>query len=55
MLSLTNITQQFGDKILYESLDLQINKGEKVGLIGQNGAGKSTLIKIMISASQNYH
>ncbi|MFR4286188.1 MAG: ABC-F family ATP-binding cassette domain-containing protein [Enterococcus italicus] len=47
MLSLTNITQQFGDKILYESLDLQINKGEKVGLIGQNGAGKSTLIKII--------
>ena len=47
MLSLTTITQQFGDKILYESLDMQINKGEKVGLIGQNGAGKSTLIKII--------
>lgn len=47
MLSLTNITQQFGDKLLYESLNLQVNKGEKVGLIGQNGAGKSTLIKII--------
>ncbi|MGY3765401.1 ABC-F family ATP-binding cassette domain-containing protein [Vagococcus vulneris] len=48
MLNLTNITQQFGDKVLYEDLNLQINKGEHVGLIGQNGAGKSTLIKIII-------
>ena len=47
MLNLINITQQFGDKILYEELNLQINKGEHVGLIGQNGAGKSTLIKII--------
>lgn len=47
MLSLVNITQQFGDKILYEALNLQVNKGEHVGLIGQNGAGKSTLIKII--------
>ena len=47
MLSLINITQQFGDKILYEELNLQVNKGEHVGLIGQNGAGKSTLIKII--------
>ncbi|KAF1303400.1 MULTISPECIES: ABC-F family ATP-binding cassette domain-containing protein [Enterococcus] len=47
MLQLTNITQQFGDKVLYEQLNLQINRGEHVGLIGQNGAGKSTLIKII--------
>ena len=47
MLKLTNISQQFGDKILYQDLNLQVNKGEHVGLIGQNGAGKSTLIKII--------
>lgn len=47
MLNLVDITQQFGDKLLYEELNLQINKGEHVGLIGQNGAGKSTLIKII--------
>ncbi|GMC02777.1 multidrug ABC transporter ATP-binding protein [Enterococcus thailandicus] len=47
ILTLTNITQQFGDKILYEDVQLQLNAGEHLGLIGQNGAGKSTLIKII--------
>lgn len=47
LLDLTNISQQFADKILYEDLNLHLNKGEHLGLIGQNGAGKSTLIKII--------
>lgn len=47
VLDLTGIAQQFGDKILYEDLELHLNKGEHLGLIGQNGAGKSTLIKII--------
>lgn len=47
MLKLSHITQQFGDKVLYEDLNLQINPGEHVGLIGHNGAGKSTLIHII--------
>ena len=47
ILTLNNITQQFGDKILYEGVDPQLNAGEHLGLIGQNGAGKSTLIKII--------
>ncbi len=47
MLNFIHIKQQFNDKILYDDLNLQINKGEHIGLIGQNGAGKSTLIKIL--------
>lgn len=47
MLTPSNLSQQFGDKILYEEVSVQINRGEKVGLIGRNGAGKSTLIKII--------
>ena len=47
LLEINNITQQFGDKILYEDLSFQLNAGEHVGVTGQNGVGKSTLIKIL--------
>ncbi|MHC5247265.1 ABC-F family ATP-binding cassette domain-containing protein [Enterococcus sp. LJL90] len=47
MLKLVDITQQFGDKVLYEKINGQINRGEHVGLVGRNGVGKSTLIKII--------
>ena len=32
---------------LFQNISLQINKGDKVGLVGKNGAGKSTLLKIL--------
>ena len=32
---------------LFQNASLQINKGDKVGLVGKNGAGKSTLLKIL--------
>lgn len=37
----------FGDKLLYKELDIRVQKGEKVGLIGRNGTGKSTLFNIV--------
>nr|WP_225877797.1 ABC transporter ATP-binding protein [Alkalibacter mobilis] len=44
-LSLKNITVAYGDKIILENLNVEINKGEFVSIIGPNGTGKSTLIK----------
>ncbi len=47
MLSLNNISFEFGSRYLYKDATWQINPGEKIGLIGANGTGKSTLLRII--------
>lgn len=46
-LSLQNISIRFREQQVLESIDLEVRKGEILGLIGPNGAGKSSLIKIL--------
>jgi ATP-binding cassette, subfamily F, member 3 len=46
MISLSNITKQYGQKVLFRSAGFQIRPGEKVGLVGPNGAGKTTIFRI---------
>lgn len=48
MLQITNLTKSFGSQLLFDSVNLKINSGEKVGLVGRNGEGKTTLLKILI-------
>ncbi len=47
MLSVNNLSLQYGSKHIFRDLSVQINKGDRVGLVGVNGTGKSTLLKIM--------
>jgi ATP-binding cassette subfamily F protein 3 len=47
VIQLLNIHQAYGEKKIYQGLDLEVEKGERTVLVGPNGAGKSTLIKIM--------
>lgn len=47
MFTLNNISKSFGDKTLFENVNLQVYPGERIGIVGSNGTGKSTLIKIM--------
>ncbi len=48
MIHLTNISKQFGPKVLYRGASIQISPGSKIGLVGPNGAGKTTLFKIIL-------
>lgn len=47
MLSLQNIEKQYGSKVLYNGVSLNINPGNRYGLIGINGAGKSVLLRLI--------
>lgn len=49
MMSLQNISKQFGEKPLFQNLSLHIGKGDRIALVGPNGAGKSTLMKIIVN------
>lgn len=44
----------FGDKQLYKELDIRVQRGEKIGLIGRNGTGKSTLFNLMTGDDKDF-
>ena len=46
------LQMSFGDKTIFESLDLLISRGDRLALIGANGTGKSTLIKLLMEQIQ---
>lgn len=47
LLSLKQLTVSFGGPNLLDKVDFQLDKGERVCLVGRNGAGKSTLMKVI--------
>ena len=47
MLSVNNLSMQFGSSILFQHVDLSFTAGNCYGIIGANGAGKSTFIRIL--------
>jgi len=54
LINLQNIGKTIGAKKLYDGLNLTIQPGEKVGLIGRNGIGKTTLFGIMAGADTDF-
>lgn len=48
MLTISGLSKSYGGRALFEDVTLQINRGERLGLVGPNGAGKSTLFQLML-------
>ena len=48
ILSAKSIAKSFGDRIILRKIDIHLNKGEMLGLLGSNGAGKSTFMNIVL-------
>ncbi len=46
------LTKRFGDRTLFEDLNLLIWRGQRVGVVGPNGAGKSTFIRMLLGKEQ---
>ena len=49
MLTASGLSKSYGGRSLFENASLQINRGDRIGLIGANGAGKSTLFSLILN------
>jgi len=48
MLTVSDVTKSFAGRVLFENVSLQVNRGDRIGLVGPNGAGKSTLFSLLL-------
>lgn len=44
-INISKVCKSFGFDLVLNNIDITVQKGEKVGLIGTNGSGKSTILK----------
>ena len=47
LLTLDSVSKQYSERLLLDQVDLMINEGDRIGLIGVNGSGKSTLLRLI--------
>src|SRR5690625_2148417 len=47
MLTLEHIAKSYGEKVLFEEINVFIEKNDRIGLYGVNGTGRATLLKII--------
>ena len=47
MITVNNVSLQFGKRVLYKDVNLKFTPGNCYGIIGANGAGKSTFLKLL--------
>ncbi|MCC7396901.1 MAG: ABC-F family ATP-binding cassette domain-containing protein [Planctomycetes bacterium] len=48
MLTLSGVSKSYGERVLFADAGLQVNRGDRIGLVGPNGAGKTTLFSLIL-------
>jgi len=52
VISLSNLSKQYGRQVLFVDASFQLNPGDKVGLVGPNGSGKTTIFRMLVGEEQ---
>ena len=52
LISLQNLGKSFGDTVVLHDINATVEKGERIGIVGENGAGKTTLLKTLCGEYQ---
>jgi ATPase subunit of ABC transporter with duplicated ATPase domains len=47
MVTVQNVTKRYGNRVLFQEINLKLDRNKRYGLIGANGAGKTTFLKIL--------
>lgn len=47
LITVSNVSKQYSERLLFEDANMLINEGDRIGLIGVNGSGKSTLLRLV--------
>lgn len=54
MIEIKNLTVKYGGRPVLDGMDLNLEKGKIISLVGENGTGKSTLMRVLTGLEKNY-
>lgn len=54
LIHLEDLGKSFGEDVVLEHITALVEKGDRIGIVGQNGAGKTTLLKILTGEYTDY-
>ena len=52
LVELAEVTKTFGERLLFQDVSLNVERGERIAVVGPNGAGKSTLLRILVGSEK---